>query len=227
MSDEKKKFIRAIYVPFFPHRGGTRCENKESLLGIHARAKDISSAHYVKEPRCSELLLYHIFVIFSVDTLHTEEVFVKEKEWKTRKVWNKKIILNNKESLVIIPSDSVSYPIWRIFIEQKQKRTYIQAQASSGRKILFGENSEKRKNPQKYSHKTNFFIRNLDASDFLFEEIKGGVWSQFNWGELFKYKKNNKFKSHIEKKIRFLINEFLKSAVKELGKDVLIKKFPV
>jgi hypothetical protein len=146
----------------------------------------------------------------------------REKRWKKRKISEIKFFLGDNKTLVICPSKSVGYPICRVVVENKNGKTHIFAQAESGKKILFEKNEAKEKNPKERDHESDFIISNLDISDFLFEEVKSKMWSQFNWDELFKLQKNKNFERKTDKIIRQLIKEFWERAIEKLNKETLI-----
>lgn len=137
----------------------------------------------------------------------------KGKKLRGRKTGRIEFVLGRNESLVASLAYALEPGIERVIVENKKGRTKITIAATSGSRFEFLDQRRTKGN----EGQCDFWVANLKARDFLTDVLRGKFWSQFNWGELFGYRKNKKFSRLVDRKIRELVDKFLDQAAGELN----------
>lgn len=131
------------------------------------------------------------------------------KKARLRKHFVKEIEFKIKEGKSLIVS--MGMPILgidRIIVENNKGIVDIKAEGRSrfefsNQKIHFGA--------------CDFWLANPPGTVLLHDYLYSCFWSQFNWGELFRYKKNKILEKELKKEIRKLVREFESKTSKRLN----------
>lgn len=100
----------------------------------------------------------------------------------------------------------------RIWINNDKDKVTVEARGNSGSKFVF---SKKKKLAEKEA--PIYELVNPENKVLLEDYLASRFWSQFNWGELARLKRNKKFERKLTKRIQKLVKEFESKAAKELN----------
>ncbi len=135
----------------------------------------------------------------------------KTKTRKKRLVRKINFKIKENQSLVILYCLLPDAGLERIVVENKDGITHVYADGRS--QFEFSDISKTKDNP----NLADFILSNRSDQFMIEDIIRSKFWSQFNWGEIFKYQKDKNFKRAVNRKIRKLVQEFEKKAAEELN----------